>query len=54
MEENKKEETVCVRIRKSTHAKAKDHLGIKTKIGAYTDEALIEKIEKEKKEKPKK
>lgn len=48
MEKKEKKETVCVRVTKDTHKKAKDHVGDKIKIGAFFDEAGLEKIQKEK------
>lgn len=44
----KKEKTKSLKITESTHKKAKDFIGVKIKIGAFADEAIIEKIEKEK------
>ena len=42
-----KKKTELVRISGSTHAKAKKHTGKKIKLGAFSDEAILEKIEKE-------
>lgn len=50
----KKEKTALVRISGSTHAKAKTHTGKKIKLGAFSDEAILEKIEKEKQSKSRK
>lgn len=40
-----------IRVEEEVHKLATDHVGKKIKLGAFTSEAIIEKIEKEKKKK---
>jgi len=51
MDGKKPEKTKCVRITVDTHQKAKEFVGAKIKIGAFVDEATLEKIKKEKSKK---
>jgi hypothetical protein len=48
MSDKKNKNTKCVRISENTHQEVVKHVGDKIKIGAFVDEASLEKIKKEK------
>lgn len=50
-QEKKNKKTKCIRVSEETHGETLEIIGEKTKIGAYTDEALREKNKKEKSKK---
>lgn len=51
MKEKKKANTKCIRISEEVHKETLEVVGDKIKIGAYANEALKEKNQKEKQKK---
>lgn len=48
MEKSKSKKTKCIRVSEDAHKATKEFIGAKIKIGEFTNEALFEKIKKEK------